>query len=242
MATIPFAVDKFFEDMIKNGISQSKSVEDWFEDKSDDVTISVSEAADKAKKKLEGAKGFFDKTLGTGGKTLLKILIPQLAPIMEIVDTVGRQKKYKKRLKELSGLTTKSGKYSGTPWEKYFETGMEGIKGQTKSALEGLKKTDLITGERNTGLSFTGSGKDGAFTDSLTKLKENVKNIFGDKTAYMDAIPQSDKALNKLFSGIERGINAPPIPMYDKVPGTLSTAIPETTKSVGKNIFNKNSF
>ena len=58
----------------------------------------------------------------------------------------------------------------------------------------------------------------------------------------MDAIPQSDKALNKLFSGIERGINAPPIPMYDKVPGTLSTAIPETTKSVGKNIFNKNSF
>ena len=149
-------------------------------------------------------------------------------------DSAKRQSQLKRRLEGVKGMQTQKGKYAGTFLEDYMEKGLLGLKDQTTEGLKGLKKADLISGLVDVGLSampgFKGGGdaakeigKDVATdvaTDAATEtagksfnqsLKEGVKTVFGDKTAYMDANPQSDKFLNKLFAGIERGINKTPL-------------------------------
>ena len=265
MAFQPFALDRYFEDMIKGGISQGKDIEQWFAEKSDEATLELAEETEKIKKKMKGAKGFFDKHLGGWGKTALGFVAPWAIPIMATVDAAKRQNQYKKRLKDLKKLRTKKGKYAGTFLQDYFERGMEGIKGQTTKALEGLKQADLITGLLDVGVSvipgLSKLGKGNVLSklgevgkeakESLKdKLIEGAKNVFGGKTAYADAVPQSDKFLNRLFAGIEKGINKTPLNldfatnyagesiMDQGLGSSIQSLGTGATKSAGKNIFN----
>ena len=269
MAFQPFALDNYFEDMIKGGISQGKAQEDWFQDRTDEASMDLAAQAEAMKKKLKSAKGLFGSKLGGWGKALIPLLANMVVPgsglvlggVMAGTDAISRQKKYKRRLEDLKKLATKKGKYAGTFLENYMEQGLTGLKDQTKAGLKGLKQVDLLTGLLDVGFNvIPGLGKLGKGAAEVGKeagkkgfgesLKEGLKRIFGDKTAYMDKVPQSDKLLNRLFAGIEKGINKAPLNldfatnyagesiMDQGLGSSVQSLAPEVTKSAGKNIFN----
>ena len=231
MSFQPFVLDEYFEDMIKGGISQGKSRENWFQDRTDEASMDLAKQADAMKKKMKNASGIFGGgKLGKIANTLIPMLVTATAgPVfgaaaataLATANTATRQRKLKKRQENLEKMATQKGKYAGTFLQDYMEQGLSGLKSQTTEGLKGLKKTDLIGGLLDIGLSaipgFKGLGadvgkevgKEAGKKSVKESLDKGLKAVFGDKTAYMDAKPQSDKFLNKLFSGIETKINAP---------------------------------
>jgi len=237
MSFQPFALDEYFEDMIKGGISQGKAREDWFQDRTDEASMDLAAQADAMKKKMKNAGGIFGTSkLGKIVNTLIPIIVTATAgpaagaaaaTALATANTATRQRKLKKRQEDLEKMATQKGKYAGTFLQDYMEQGLSGLKSQTTEGLKGLKQVDLISGLLDIGLSaipgFKGgdaakevgkevgkeAGKEAAEKSLKQSLDKGLKAVFGDKTAYMDAKPQSDKFLNKLFASIEKGINTP---------------------------------
>tara|TARA_R100001463_G_scaffold85170_6_gene140115 strand:+ start:1738 stop:2751 length:1014 start_codon:yes stop_codon:yes gene_type:complete len=211
MAFQPFALDEYFEDMIKGGISQGKSTEDWFQDRADEASMDLADQAAALKRKMANASGIFGKKgrfgkFGPWMKTLIPIITtaalgPGAGAIvgtsMATADTTTRQKQLKNRLKDLKKKATQKGKYAGTFLQDYMEKGLLGLKDQTIEGLEGLKKADLISGLVDMGLSaipgFKGgdaakevgkeAGKEAAEKSLKESLDKGLKALFGDKTA-----------------------------------------------------------
>ena len=155
----PFALDQFFEEMIDGGISKDKSRQQWFGKKSDEATLFAAEEAEKARKKLEKAKGSTPSWLKTLIPMAVNAIIPGsgylLGGLMSGLDSLQRQKIYKNRLKDVEKMSEKaSSKYAGTFLEDYVTNALSGIKSETKAGLKGLKQADLMTGLAETGLSL----------------------------------------------------------------------------------------
>lgn len=160
----PFALDQFFEEMLGDmggGIAQSKSREGWFGKKADEASLFAAEQVEAAKKKMEGAEGWFGKNPWM--KTVIPLLANAIVPgsglivggLMSGADAAKRQSQYKNRLEDIEKMSEKaSSKYAGTFLEDYVTNALSGIKTSTKEGLKGLKTTDLISGLIETGLSI----------------------------------------------------------------------------------------
>ena len=207
MAFQPFSLDAYFADMIDGGIKQKKSQEDWFQTKSDEATMDLAKKTDAMRKKLtkKAKGGFFGSDLGKVLRFGLNF-IPGYGPLINLAIAAHtanqRQNQLERRAKDLEKMSTTSGKWAGTFLEDYYKKGMTSGKAATKGALKSLKKADLLTGLLDVGLAGIGAASSAGTEGGKKFGKKLVKDLFGDKTKYLDAVPQSDKPLNKLFSAI----------------------------------------
>lgn len=230
----PFALENLAS---KVNLSEKRARQDYVDKQAREATKLLEKQLDDMQKKAQKDTGFFGKAFGKNAgiaKTLATIALNAIPGVGQVAsfalnaaDLAKSQSDIKKNIKQVSQAKGVPARFAGTFLEDYLRSGFMGAQSQLKSGLQGAKQTQLLTGLASLVPGAISAGKAlpqaGQQLSSLgSNVGKGLKSTFAGKTAYMDANPASNKVLNKLFSNIERNINAPEIPSNMVGPNAIS--------------------